>query len=164
MSCHEPIQNQQDDPVLMQIIPAKMEAEMLQRVATWLAKWKSGDLSVEEAEKVEAFVFSWASQICELQGSRLTEQLSHAPTEFLILAMAELEYLIQQEIISRQLNYRTYTSDVDGFFDRERMSHHDPNFLRQYLTFRGFGIIHDDLSVAMTAIAKFLETSQQTGA
>jgi hypothetical protein len=147
------------EKLLEQAVPARMTDEQLEKIATWLARWKNGDIVEPESDEVEKFVFHWAGLVCRLQASTLMERFGRAHTELLVIAMAELEYLSQQELVSRRLRYRTYQADLEDIFDVERMKRAAPDFLRRYLKLCGFGILCEDLSVATSLIAKFLDSS-----
>lgn len=146
------------EKLLDQPVPAKMTDERLEKIATLLARWKSGGLSEPESDGVEDFVYRWASLVCRLQGSTLVESFGKARAEFLAIAMAELEYLSHEELISRRLGCKTYQDDLEYIFDMERMKRGAPEFLKRYLNLCGFGIISDDLSVAASSIGKFLDS------
>lgn len=146
------------EKLLDQTVPARMTDEQLEKIATSLAQWKRGDLAEPESDGVEDFVYRWASLVCKHQESNLVESFGKAHAEFLALAMAELEYLSHEELISRRLGCRTYQDDLEHIFDMERMKRGAPEFLKRYLNLCGFDIISDDLSMAIPLIAKFVDS------
>lgn len=73
-----------------------------------------------------------------------------------LIVMGELDYLVQQEIVSRKLRYKTYGSA--NFFDRERLKFSVPQFAGIFFKYNGMEpFANEDVRSALSAsVDRFL--------
>ena len=144
-----------------QLLPAEMDAQLLDAIAGKLAKWRRGELvDSEERSDIELFSQQWAEKILADCEPGLQAKLYQGDTYVLafLVVMSELDYLVQQEIVSRQLNYKTY--EIQDLFDTERLRHLLPTYVRCFFRYNGLGpLAGENMLQAMSlSVHKFLES------
>jgi len=140
------------------LLPKNMETAALREIAKMLARWKRREMPDDAKLEIEAFALSWSERVLELQNSPLVAKFKSPDYAYnlVVLAMAELEYLVHNEIVSREIQCFTY--EPENAFELKRLRHLSPDFLRVRLYLDGYGAIADgDLSAVMSSISKFLE-------
>lgn len=143
---------------LCSLLPKNMETAALRNIARKLARWKRRELTDDEKLEIEDFALSWSDGVLKLQNSPLVAKFQSVDYAYsqVVLAMAELEYLVHNEIVSREIQCITY--EPENAFELKRLRHLSPDFLRVRLYLDGYGAIADgDLSCVMSSISKFLE-------
>lgn len=144
-----------------QLLPAEMDAQLLDAIAGKLAKWRRGELvDSEERSDIELFSQQWAEKVLADCEPGLQAKLYQGDTYVLalLMVMAELDYLVQQEIVSRQLNYKTY--EIQDLFDKERLRHLLPAYVRCFFRYNGLGPLAGEnvLQAMSSSVYKFLES------
>jgi hypothetical protein len=147
----------------LQLLPAEMDVQLLGTIGSKLAKWKRGDLvDSEERSDIELFSQHWGAKVLleYLPGLQAKLYQSDTYVAALLVAMGELDYLVQQEIVSRQLNYKTYK--INDAFDMERLRHSLPTYVRCFFQYNGLGPLADEtvLRAMSASIEEFLYSSK----
>ena len=144
-----------------QLFPAEMDAQLLDAIAGKLAKWRRGELvDNEERSDIELFSQRWAKKVLGDHQPGLQTKLCQVDTYVVafLVVMGGLDYLVQQEIISRQLNYRTYTFEES--FDKERLRHSVPSYVRCFFRYNGLEpLANESMTQAMcSSIYEFISS------
>lgn len=144
---------------LSDVLPEHMDAQLITTVAQKLAKWRCGEL-VDTTERVELEEFSqhWGTIVLPRFNPSLAEALYETQNCVLavLMVMSELDYLVQQECISRELCYRTY-KPID-MFNVERLAYSVPQFATTFFQYNGMApFAHEGVRKALTtSVERFL--------
>lgn len=143
------------------LLPAQMDVQLLDAIAGKLARWRRGELvDNEERHDVEMFSQQWAAKVLVDFHPGLRDKLYQDDTYVVafLVAMGELDYLVQQEIVSRKLNYRTY--ELPESFDRERLRCSIPSYVRCFFRYNGLGPLASDnvLEAMYSSIHDFINS------
>lgn len=141
-----------------QFFTSLMEQETLGTIAKKLSDWKSEKLNGQDRTEIEEFAYFWATRILSAKNPVFSAKFALPKYGYLLvlLGIAELEYQIHQELVSRQLGYRTY--EQNEVFNTERMKRLNPAFLRTSLNYDGLGVIAEgDLNGVMASIERWLD-------
>lgn len=148
-----PLINRIDGKAPLRLLPEHMDAELLTTVAEKLSKWRRGELTdTKERVELEEFSQCWGTIFlpsCHpALGAAMYE--GHNCILAVLIVMGELDYLVQQEIVSRELRYRTYGSA--NFFDRERLKFSVPQFAGTFFKYNGMEpFANEDVRSALSA-------------
>ncbi|WP_151638726.1 hypothetical protein [Noviherbaspirillum aerium] len=137
---------------------SQMEHETLATLAKKLSDWKSEKLVGQNRAEIEEFAYFWATRLLSTTKPAFSDKFAAPKYGYLLvlLGIAELEYQIHQELVSRQLGYRTYKED--DIFEFERIKRLNPNLLRTSLNYDGLGVVAEgDLSGVMASIERWLD-------
>lgn len=122
----------------LQLLPEHMDTEFLAIVAKKLSRWKRGELAdTQERVELEEFAQRWGTVVLPSCYPALGEAMYNGSNCILavLIVMGELDYLTQQEIVSRELSYRTYS--FANMFDRERLRFTAPQFASTFFEYNG---------------------------
>jgi len=139
----------------LQVLPEHMDSEFLSIVAQKLSRWRRGDLAdTKERVELEEFAQRWGTVVLPSCYPALGEAMYNGSNCILavLIVMGELDYLAQQEIVSRELSYRTYSSA--NMFDRERLAFIAPQFASIFFEYNGMApfateLVRDAMSVSV---------------
>lgn len=153
-----PLIAQFESKPFQQFFTAQMEQETLETLAKKLSDWKSQKLNGQDRTEIEEFAYFWANRLLSTKKPTFSAKFTLPKYGYLLvlLGIAELEYQIHQELVSRQLGYRTY--EQNEVFNTERMKRLNPAFLRTSLNYDGLGVIAEgDLNGVMASIERWLD-------
>lgn len=153
----------------LQVLPEQMDATFITTIAVKLAKWRRGELTdTSERVELEEFAQHWGTIVLPALQPALGDALYESQNCVLavLVVMSELDYLIQQECISRDLKYRTYR--WTDLFDQERLACSVPQFADSFFRYNGLEPLAGEgmRSAMRTSIERFLSDcfSQSTSA
>jgi hypothetical protein len=140
-------------------LPANMNSDILNKIATLLTEWKYEEQEEDERLVIETFACFWGRTLLVAQKSPLVVKLNikkygRIPV---FLLMGELEFLVHQEIVSRHINYCTY--DRENIFEPERLKRTTLDFLCSYLKHHLLGPFAEGefFTLTISSISKYLE-------
>lgn len=144
---------------LSDVLPEHMDAELIATLAQKLAKWRCSELvNTNERVELEEFSQHWGTIVLPSFHPALAESLYETQNCVLavLLVLSELDYLVQQECMSRELRYRTYKS-ID-MFNAERLAHFVPQFATTFFRYNGMApFAHEEVRKALTtSVERFL--------
>jgi hypothetical protein len=154
--------NRIDGKDALQLLPQHMNDELVSSIAEKLSKWRRGELTdTKERVDLEEFAQHWGTIVLPSHFPVLVEAMYDERTciMMVLILMGELDYLVQQEIVSRELNYRTY--DSTNLFDEDRLKFMVPQFASTFFEYNGMApFATEQVRAAMSAsIERFLNDS-----
>jgi len=143
----------------LELLPENMDAKFLNSIAEHLSKWRRGALtSTKQRVELEEFSQRWGTIVLPAYHSGLAEAMYDERNCILtvLIVMGELDYLVQQEIVSRELSCRTY--GPKDMFDRERLRFSVPHFVSTFFEYNGMKpFANEQVRTAMcTSVERFL--------
>ncbi|WP_151638725.1 hypothetical protein [Noviherbaspirillum aerium] len=140
--------------------PKQMPIEVLTFLEDALAQYKNGSISSRDEDKLEEFVGAWIHDVRQEHPSAHLSLFARLSNELTFVVLAELDYLVREELKSRRLGYQTYGPQVQHFFERDRLKHIGPDFLRAMLRRKSLLVMAEgDLTGPLSAISKLFEHS-----
>lgn len=151
--------HQIDGKAPLELLPENMDAKLLTSIAEQLSKWRQGALAnTKERVELEEFAQRWGTIVLPSCRPGLAEAMYDERNCILtvLIVMGELDYLVQQEIVSRELSYRTYRPT--NLFDRERLKFLTPQFVSTFFEYNGMRpIATEQVRTGMSAsVERFL--------
>lgn len=140
--------------------PKEMPIEVLTFLEDALAQYKNGSISSRDEDKLEEFVGAWIHDVRQAHPSVHLRLFSRLSNELTFVVLAELDYLVREELKSRRLGYQTYGPQVQHFFELDRLKHVGPELLRAMLRRKSLHVIAEsDLTGPLSAISKLFDHS-----
>jgi len=156
---------EQPDPILepndedCAVLPRSMRQDQMVTIARKLSRFKAGALSDSEQAAVDEWLLNWVQQVCAYQDSPFYAYFSQCRVELLAVTFTELEYLVHQELVSRQLGVATYAGEIHNVLDLERLVQANyGSILRVYLARSGFSTNDQQLSFQCTQLLTLLNS------
>lgn len=145
-----------------ELLPEHMEHKLLATVAEKLSRWRRGELAdTNERVELEEFAQRWGTVVLPSYYPALGEAMYNGRDCILavLIVMGELDYLAQQEIVSRELSYRTYSSA--NMFDRERLKFTATQFASTFFEYNGMAPFANEQvrSAVSGSVERFLNES-----
>jgi len=154
--------NRIDGKNALQLLPQQMDTEFVSSIAAKLSKWRRGELTdTKERVELEEFAQHWGTIVLPSHCPVLVEAMYDEGTciMMVLILMGELDYLVQQEIVSRELNCRTY--DSTKLFDGDRLKFKAPQFASTFFEYNGMAPFATEQvrSAISVSIERFLDDS-----
>jgi len=144
---------------LTRLLPMHMDTDLLVELAGKLSKWRQGELT-DDQERIDLEHFSqkWGDKVLPGQRPVLVAKMRQDDTYVLatLALMSGLEFLVQQEMVSRELSYKTY--EMEDFSNLERLKAALPAYIRSFFRYNGLLPIVDSMEDTELSlnITKFL--------
>jgi hypothetical protein len=102
-------------------LPKSFPPDLLIGLTRNIEFYKAGLLSEDAAHDLKQVMKLWISQILDAQSSDRSAVFKKDLGLYFIPMVADLSYVLQQEITSRSIDFEIYELDIDDVFEEERM-------------------------------------------
>lgn len=102
-------------------LPKSFPLEILVSLTRNIELYKAGLLSEDETHDLMQVIKLWIAKILAAQRPDKSAAFKKDLGLFFIPMIADLSYILQQEITSRSIDFKIYELDIDDVFEEERM-------------------------------------------